>query len=328
VYGVASTAAGQLIGYKWDGGTTWSQIVSASGVSPGDTGRRWMGLTSTNTMVVAFADYTGASSYYGEAVLFMQSGGSWLPYIGGSISGSGVYAYNVSLYLDKTNDAVYVAYIDGNTNKITVKTFAGTWNTVGSAGFSPVVQYQYTPGYLGFNGYNDSGTLHLYAGYSDDTTATGQAQVKHFNGLIWANFAANSYASAGDSRDYDISIDENRTVYFGLSDQGASTAPRVQQADNYSTGWGAQSPDPVIVTSAYDSYVHAVSSSNVWLAFRDTSQSSKISVYHSNGSAWSVHGQGLYTTAGDNPNITEYNGVPVAAFIENTGYTVQAMKYE
>jgi hypothetical protein len=295
--------------------------LSPALIRAGEMGKRWMAVDGNGVLYVAFLNTAAASPTYGYGFVYKYDG-LWSQ-VGGYVAGNtDLSGAQIQIYVDKTTNIPYVAFL--NLNKITVRYFnaAGpSWDLVGAASFTPNVYKQSNVGSFSIDGYNIAATPYIYVAYSD-WQSNSMCAVKYSTGGAWSTFG---YISTTKAQNIDIDAfagDDSAYVTFWDSSVSRSKVVKITgrvASTDFGYGTTASSSGNSVFVNGPD---------DVYLGFSNASSKGEVRRY--SGGLWSNVGTAGFTAGNaSSPNIRIIGGVPYFAFQDaSLSFKASIMKYQ
>ena len=243
-------------------------------------------------------------------------GSSWVP-VGSSPSS---YALFPSLVFQPNTSEPFVAFKDYNIDGVTVKRFTGsTWESVGSAGFSPPGSA--TDVSLAFQ----PNSSIPYVAFS-----ISKPYVMAFNGSDW-EIVGGSYIGDMDARGLSLAFDpvsSQPTVAFKQAFSSAPYFPAVLSYDGSS--WKRIGPANFTADSAdLTTIMFNPVTSQPYLAFEDTATNFNVTVMAYDGTGWgNVGDAGFAGSVGSVSLAFKPNkSIPYVAYYDSSTYEVSVLRY-
>jgi surface protein len=201
---------------------------------------------------------------------------------------NGSYSYTIET-IDGDGDSVTISEADGTSLPSWLNLNTGSWEQVGSAGFSS--EEAYSPDIA----MDSSATP--YVVYKDFASSQ-KATVMKFNGTLWEVVGTAGF-SAGSVYSTSIAFDSNDTPYVVYSDVANSNKATVMKFNN--TSWEVVGTAGFSLGRAGNIDIAIDSSDTPYVVYQDEGNSNKATVMKLNGNSWEVVG-----TAGFSAGLVSY----------------------
>jgi subtilisin family serine protease len=251
---------------KYENGS-W-QIVGAAGFSAAEALFTSLALDSSDTPYVAFED--GDNSH--RATVMKYQNGSWQTVGTAGIGTGDVMSMMlfVSLALD-SSDIPFIAYKDwGNDRKATVMKYAGgSWQTVGTAGFSE--------GYVNFLTLSLDSADIPYVAYKDHADAGNPKEtVMKYESGSWRTVGVAGFTAGGFRETISLSMDSSGIPFVAYSDAADDNKITVMKYESGS--WQNVGTPGISAGSGYYPSLALDSSDTPLVGFMDKANDLKVTV--------------------------------------------------
>ena len=276
---------------------TWQKLIDSSSIVNTNT-------ASYDSVVVAsdgtvYFAYSRSSDQKEVVIKYDPNAGTTtvLGSVGDAAVGNATVSGQLSIASDGT---LYFAYINTNTNKISVNKWNGSsWVAVGSAGFSGIAYYgsNYTMSFA----LDNTGSGTPYVAYVNDS---GQTTVMEYTASAWTALGGEGGASTStavtSASNLSLAISSTtHTPYLSCQDQSNGNAAIL----NYSSGaW-------TVVRTALDGTSTSLAISSTGAIYLDASGSSGGALYSVNGSTITQIGGSISGERGNHLAIAQNGDV-------------------
>jgi len=276
----------------------------------GELGKKW--IATQGGIYAAIANYKAAALDYGEAILLKWNGSDWDKL--GSVSGSGIYGSQCSLFEDPYNGDLFYAYIaTTGDQKVHVKKYSGgNFTDLNHHTVSNKAAYNSAPGWVAITGYNTGYGAQIFIAYVD-LSMNSKTSVAYYDGYDWYTFGGGTPNTAPASY-IDMMAHSSGNVYITYTEGGKTYVKR-----SNGSGWqslGGVNP----VSDANGSYnsIYVVSTTEIYVAYSDSGNSYKATIKKFDGTSWSLVGSAGFTPSGIDYNGLYSDGINLKLFYRNT----------